>query len=85
MVLVDSFHGMVFSIIYNKPFWVIGNAKRGMARFHSLLSLFNLENRLVSSEEVQTVDLNQSINWDFVNARRAEMVAESKNFLLNNL
>lgn len=85
MVLVDSYHGMVFSIIYNKPFWVIGNAKRGLARFHSLLSLFNLENRLLSLEQIQTIDLHQSINWDFVNARRAEMIAESKNFLLNNL
>lgn len=81
MVLVDSFHGMVFSIIYNKPFWVIGNARRGMARFNSLLSLFNLENRVVSSEQIQTIDLTENINWDKVNAKRAELVKESRNFL----
>lgn len=46
-VLTDSFHGMVFSILFNKPFYVIGNSKRGMSRFKSLLSLFNLEDRLI--------------------------------------
>lgn len=85
MVLVDSFHGMVFSIIYNKPFWVIGNVKRGMARFNSLLSLFNLENRMVASEQIQLIDLTQRINWDCVNAKREEMVAVSKQFLLESL
>ena len=33
MTIVDSFHGMVFSIIFNKPFWAIGNVSRGMSRF----------------------------------------------------
>ena len=37
LVLTDSFHGMVFSIIFHKSFWVVGNAGRGMARFQSLL------------------------------------------------
>ncbi len=85
MVIVDSFHGMVFSIIYNKPFWVIGNARRGMARFNSLLSLFNLENRIVSAEQIHTIDLKEDINWDKVNAKRVELVAESRNFLYKAL
>ena len=85
MVLIDSFHGMVFSIIYNKPFWVIGNARRGMARFNSLLSLFNLEKRIVSAEQIQTIDLTEDINWDKVNAKRVELVAESRNFLYKAL
>ena len=33
MVLTDSFHGMVFSMIFQTPFAVTGNAKRGMTRF----------------------------------------------------
>lgn len=85
MVLVDSFHGVVFSIIYNKPFWVIGNQKRGMARFNSLLSLFGLEERLVSLDQLKCVDLNKQINWDDVNSRRATMVIDSKMFLKDAL
>ena len=32
-VLTDSFHGMVFAMIFGIPYAVIGNAKRGMSRF----------------------------------------------------
>ena len=37
-VVTDSFHGMVFSIIFEKPFLVIVNKERGAARFESLLT-----------------------------------------------
>lgn len=47
-VLTDSFHACVFSIIFGKPFIVIGNHKRGMARFQSLLSTFSLEDRIIN-------------------------------------
>ena len=46
-VVTDSFHGTVFSIIFNKPFLAIGNEKRGLSRFTSLLKIFGLEERLV--------------------------------------
>lgn len=49
-VVTDSFHACVFSILFDKPFVVIGNKKRGMARFDSLLKLFHLENRMVSTD-----------------------------------
>lgn len=51
MVVTDSFHGCVFSIIFKKNFIVIGNTERGMARFISLLQLLGLENRLIHSWE----------------------------------
>lgn len=47
-VVTDSFHGCVFSIIFNKPFVAIGNVKRGLARFDSLLNLFNINDHLLS-------------------------------------
>lgn len=49
MVVTDSFHACIFSIIFNKPFVVYGNAGRGMARFESLLSFFDLTNNLIKS------------------------------------
>lgn len=51
MIVTDSFHGCVFSIIFHKPFIAIANSERGMTRFISLLQLFNLDNRLVFSFE----------------------------------
>ena len=65
IVVVDSFHGAVFSIIFNKPFWVISNAKRGNARFESLPGLFGLEDRMI--EIGQGVDWEKEIEWARVN------------------
>jgi polysaccharide pyruvyl transferase WcaK-like protein len=48
-VVTDSFHGAVFSIIHEKPFWVIGNKARGMTRFSSLLQTFGIEDRMILS------------------------------------
>lgn len=41
-VVTDSFHGTVFSIIFNKPFVVLPNKGRGVSRFESLLKTVGL-------------------------------------------
>ena len=84
-VVTDSFHACVFSILFEKTFIVYGNKDRGMARFHSLLSIFGLENRLVtSSAEAQKV-ISVPIDWSVVNAKKKEWQEKSYNFLKNNL
>ena len=50
-VVTDSFHACVFSILFGKPFIVIGNKNRGMERFRSLLQMVGLEDRLITREE----------------------------------
>ncbi|OWV06479.1 polysaccharide pyruvyl transferase family protein [Fibrobacter sp. UWH1] len=40
-VVTDSFHGTVFSIIFEKEFKCVYNKSRGNARFESLLDLYN--------------------------------------------
>ena len=62
-VITDSFHGTVFSINYNKEFFVFRNEKRGNSRFDSLLNLFNLKQRVVSSVNLET----PTIDWNYVN------------------
>lgn len=84
-VITDSFHACVFSIIFNKPFIVFGNKERGMARFESLLNMFGLEDRLVSSlNETKTV-LEKPIDWDRVNNIHKRLKKESLFFLKKNL
>lgn len=85
MVIADSYHGMVFSIIYNKPFWVIGNPGRGMARFTSLLKMFDLQDRLITTDMFDTIDYYSPIDWDKVNLRRSELINFSLAFLRNSL
>lgn len=85
MVLTDSFHGTVFSIIFNKPFWVVVNEGRGKARFESILSLFNLQHRMITSNSIKNVNLMESIDWTSVNTKRKELQEESRQFIINAL
>ena len=85
MVITDSFHGTVFSIIFNKPFWVIGNEGRGMARFQSLLSMYGLEDRLITVKSLQNIDFDVTIQWNRVNEERKMLQMESKKFLIKAL
>jgi hypothetical protein len=69
-VVTDSFHGVAFSIIFNKQFIAIGNKSRGLSRFLSILKVFNLEKRLVliDSEHKNLKDiLEDRIDYDIVN------------------
>lgn len=85
MTIVDSFHGMVFSIIFNKPFWVIGNVNRGMSRFTSLLKMFHLEDRLLDANQLQEVDINLPIDWSSVNVNLQQKRNECIKLLLSQL
>jgi hypothetical protein len=85
-VITDSFHGTVFSIIFNKPFLVYGNKARGISRFESLLDLLNLKNRLVFTSHINENLLKvNSINWELVNDKIIELRRKSYDFLRLNL
>ena len=61
-VITDSFHATAFSIIFGKPFIVIGNKRRGLARIKSLLHMFDLESHIVNS--LNELDLSQNYTYD---------------------
>ncbi|WP_387691253.1 polysaccharide pyruvyl transferase family protein [Photorhabdus sp. RM71S] len=83
-IITDSFHGMVFSIIFNKQFLVIGNNERGMERFVSLLSLLKLKDRLIISGEISNnfnMNKREKINYSLVNKIVSENRKNSEKFL----
>jgi exopolysaccharide biosynthesis predicted pyruvyltransferase EpsI len=85
-VFTDSFHGCVFSILFKKPFIVYGNPQRGLARFESLLGMFNLAQRMIDRAEAVEDLLDQPpIDWrkvmDILNTERAK----GRQFLVNAL
>lgn len=87
-VITDSFHGMVFAILYNKPFIAIGNSERGMARFLSLLGKLNLRNRLISeNDEISVVlsKLDENIDYTTINKKLNEFRKSSIEFLEKSL
>jgi hypothetical protein len=82
-IVTDSFHGTVFSIIYNKPFIVLVNEGRGSSRFDNLLTLFELEDRKVTNVDKAIEVLAKDINWTRVNERLNVLKTQSLNFLNN--
>ena len=57
-MITDSFHGTVFSIIFNKPFITFINRFRGKARFASLNQTFNLKDRIIYREKFDIKDID---------------------------
>ena len=66
-VITDSFHGCVFSILFNRPFVVHANAKRGASRFGTLLEVFGLEHHLSSFSSDPVDDRVFAPDWTAVN------------------
>lgn len=88
LIITDSFHACVFSIIFRKPFIVYGNISRGMARFHSLLKMFDFEDRLVTSladfrmrEDIFVM----SIDYNKVSDIQKERCTESMEFIKDSI
>lgn len=89
LIITDSFHACVFSIIFNKPFIVVGNKARGVARFETLLSTFGLMDRLLDVDTCTTADFQRlattPINYEDVNVILTQKRKESMDFLTNAL
>ena len=86
-VVVDSFHGMVFCILFHKQFAVFANRKRGLTRFTSLLGMLGLIERMTTvfgKEEVLKI-LKQPIDYVSVESMLATHRKKSLGFLENNL
>ncbi|MCF0212816.1 MAG: polysaccharide pyruvyl transferase family protein, partial [Bacteroidales bacterium] len=84
-VVTDSFHGVAFSIILNRPFVVYGNKKRGVSRVSSLLKIYGLEDRLVQSPSEATDIMSRPIPWPQVNATRSRWAERSQGWLPTKL
>ncbi len=82
-VVTDSFHGTVFSILFNKQFVCYANKSRGISRMNTLLSTFNLIDRMVFSSE----EYSGSGEIDYVDVQKTleEKRKESLGFLSKNL
>lgn len=80
-VVTDSYHGMIFSIIFEKQFVAIGNAGRGLTRFKSLLIQLGLEDRLVEAGNGQQQLPGTRIDFGRVNRCIEELRTKSRAFL----
>lgn len=86
-VITDSFHGMVFSIIFNKEFIVLANRRRGVARFSSLASMLGVEDRILYSADCDALNkcLVSKIDYELVNSVLVKKRNDSRSFLSSAL
>ena len=82
-VVTDSFHGTVFSLIFRKSFNAIINSERGSSRFESLLSIFNLQNRLIYDKD-ESVEPKEIV-WKPIEEILSQWTEKSINFLETNI
>ena len=81
-VITDSFHGIVFSIIFGKQFINITNNARGLSRISSLLEMFEIDkNRMIAEEAGLDYDFNKVIDYGKVHEILQRKREVSLNFL----
>lgn len=86
-VITDSFHGTVFSIIYEKSFWVLKRKAESTYyttnnRIKNLLSSFELEDNLVESIPDNTKEI---FNWKEKKRKLSKDIRNSQEWLKNVL
>lgn len=83
-VVVSSFHGTAFSLIFEKQFVVVPPRQNSL-RLESILDIAGLQDRMVlDSVEIDDI-LQRSINYNIVTRRLAKHIEDSKEFLLTSL
>lgn len=82
-VVATSFHATVFSIIYNKNFFIVPNKKTG-ARVINLLDKVGIKGRTFHDfNEFRNIDFNLKNDWNKVNNKLEDERKKSINWLVN--
>lgn len=83
-VISDSFHAIVFSIIFNVPFVQISNAQNTQSRFEGLFKTLEIKN--FSTDDLSKIDLNeiiQSFDWNLINLKLESEILRAQEWLAN--
>lgn len=85
LVVTDSFHGVVFSILNNTPFIAIENELGGVTRLTTLLKQFGLQDRKVAEKDANMFNYKKltAIDWKAVNITLDSLRTESGAWLLD--
>lgn len=89
-IITDSFHGAVFSIIFEKKFLVVDREKNTNvsmnSRLHDLLRKLELFHRLVNlNNDLSLENISNDINYDKINEKLRKLKNDSINFLERSL
>ena len=83
-IVTNSFHGTVFSILFNKPFITFLNENGGIERFNSLKEIFDIGKRLYyksSKPKISLLEKPLNLNMNIFYSLKKESIK----FLIRNL
>ena len=83
-VITESFHGTIFSIIFNKPFITFINKNNPIERFITLKKLFKIGNRMVyynQNPNITLLTIPLNIDYNLINSFKIKSI----NYLKKNL
>lgn len=89
-IITNSFHGMVFCIIFNKKFVILPNTGQAAGmneRITSLLGRFNLEDHVMYEFSKEKIDqlFSKEIDWKSINKSISDWGKEGRDFLNKSL
>lgn len=79
-IITDSFHGTIFSLLFEKKFFTFINHSRGKERFYTLDKMFDISCRFINTE---STDMRETENLDYsvINKKLADYREIGDNFL----
>lgn len=85
-VVTNSFHGLLFSLIMNKPFSLIHRGEKNEWSKHeermvNILSLLELENRFIYAKEFDINNINWNVDYNNINIQLSKLREDSLNYL----
>ncbi len=86
-VITKSFHGFMFSLMFNKQMFVFSSGTPAISRLQDMCIKLGIEDIIIenSNEIKKNIDLQKLINYDNVNKILKKYINKSKQFLLNAL
>jgi len=85
-VVTTSFHGVAFSIIYQKPFYFIVTGKmRNVSRVESLCRVLGLQKRIVNGKDVGSIQIEELVDYVECHDRLEGEKNKSSEFLVRSV
>jgi len=86
-IVTDSFHGTVFSVIFEKPFISLINAGRGATRFFSLADELGVQDRILEKHDEESIKnlIETPVDFEQVRSRLGALRKTSEDALFEML
>jgi polysaccharide pyruvyl transferase WcaK-like protein len=82
IVISTSFHGVAFSLLFEKEFYALGMGDNS-SRVKSLLSELNIQERYI--ENIEEAKVTEKLDYELINNKIMKLRNESYDFLNSNL